>query len=377
MELDTKKIRAAIIEPVGGYGGMQFYDLGLANGLSQYADSVCLFSSKIVIDHAKPNVYIYNLFDRVWDTSNKLLRFLFHIYYYMNCMLISSRRGCKIVHLHQFHFTPLFALNILVARIFYKKVVLTIHDIESFSKKKVSSSIERFAYALISAFIVHNKFSYDVLKEKITSNRITIIKHGNYVPFVKQVGNKEIKQPFKILFFGQIKKVKGLDILLHALSIVKKQTINFELCIAGRVWRDNIEFYKSIIELHHLATNVKMDLRFIPDDELVTLFEEASIVVLPYKEIYQSGVLLKSMSFGRAVLCSDLPPFKEIISDGINGFLFESENPESLANKIIHIYHNQEKLQRIEKVAFDDVVCSHDWNKIGHFTNELYIKQLV
>jgi glycosyltransferase involved in cell wall biosynthesis len=289
--------------------------------------------------------------------------------------MTSSRKGCKIIHLHQFHFTSLFVFNILIARILYKKVILTIHDIESFGTKRLSSLLENYAYKLISAFIVHNKFSFDLLRKKIKDDKISIIQHGNYVPFVKQVERKEMQHPFRLLFFGQIKKVKGLDILLHALSIVKKHTSDFELQIAGRIWLDDFGYYKNIIDSNKLAENVKMDIRFIPDNEIYELFEKASIVVLPYRKIYQSGVLLKSMSFGRAVLCSNLPPFKEVISDGINGFLFESENPESLAIKIMHIFYNQKDLQRIEKFAFDDVVVSYDWNKIGGLTNELYIKQ--
>jgi glycosyltransferase involved in cell wall biosynthesis len=196
------------------------------------------------------------------------------------------------------------------------------------------------------------------------------------VPFVKRVERKERQHTFKILFFGQIKKVKGLDVLLRAVAILKQSTSDFELRISGKIWRDDANYYQNIIEESKLAPNVKLDLRFVPDEETFDIFNDACIVVLPYKEIYQSGVLLKAMSFGRAVVCSDLPPFQELVADGKNGFLFRSEDPASLADKLLEIFNNRQMLERIEDEAYKGIVVTHDWNKIGFQTNTLYNKAL-
>ena len=78
------------------------------------------------------------------------------------------------------------------------------------------------------------------------------------------------------------------------------------------------------------------------------------------------------MSYGRAVLCSDLPPFKEDITDNINGFLFESENSQSLATKLNYIISNIYLLNDIENAGYDHVLKHNDWMDIGLSTKTVY-----
>lgn len=370
---NSHDLNVALIEPLGGYGGMQYYDLGLAIGLSKVVNSVHLFSSHIPLKDEQPNIKIYNFFDHVWNKENNALRLVCHIFYYIKGMLIASKNKCDIAHIHQFHFSPLFALNVLLTRLFFKRVVLTVHDIESFSGKPKNSSTERFIYSLIRVFIVHNKYSFEKLKLKVPENVISIIHHGNYIPFVDKVEPKsEQEDVFKILFFGQIKKVKGLDVLLKAVGILHESKKKFQLHIAGKVWKDDLTYYQNIIQTGKVQAHVKMDLRYIPDSELFNLFNMADLIVLPYKEIYQSGVLLKAMSFGRAVLCSDLIPFQDIIIDNKNGFLFKSEDHQSLAAKLTYIIENKPLLKSVGNDGYNYVLENHDWIKIGSNTKKLY-----
>ena len=374
MNSNDLKIKVAIIEPVGGYGGMHFYDMGLSFGLLPLVDSVYLFSSNISPVVGKENLFIYNLFDIVWKTKNKFLLFIKYVYSYFKSVIIAYRNNCNIIHLHQFHFSFLLVLNVVIAKLFFNKIIMTIHDIESFEKQKLGkfNAIEKITYSMICKFIVHNQYSFEKLKGKLISTKINIIEHGNYIPFIKRISRKENNECFNILFFGQIKKVKGLDILLTGLARLKLENSNFLLTIAGRPWRDNLSFYDDIVEKNNLTKNVKFDLNYIPDDKVYEYFDKADLVILPYKRIYQSGVLLLAMSYGRAVLASDLTPFSEIIVDGINGYLFHSEDALSLANKLILITQNRSKLKVIESNAYNFVIENFDWFKIGEKTFKTY-----
>ena len=129
--------------------------------------------------------------------------------------------------------------------------------------------------------------------------------------------------------------MKGLDILLKAMAKVISTNPNVSLQIAGKVWHDDLLQYQQLIEELGLTEFVKTNFSFIPNEEVDGYFQRADIVVLPYRRIYQSGVLLLAMSYGRAVLASNLPPFAEVVEDGKTGYLFQSEDSDSLAEVIL------------------------------------------
>ena len=109
-------------------------------------------------------------------------------------------------------------------------------------------------------------------------------------------------------------------------------------------------------------------------NDLKNYFKDSDLVVLPYNKIFQSGVLLLSMSYGRAVLCSDLKPFKEIIEHNKSGYLFENGNFNDLADKIIDIYNNRKLIPQIIENANSLLHNKYDWEIIGKSTKKLYEK---
>ena len=93
--------------------------------------------------------------------------------------------------------------------------------------------------------------------------------------------------------------------------------------------------------------------------------KSADLVVLPYKRIYQSGVLLLSMSYGRPVLVSNLEAFTEIIEDDVNGFVFKQNSAEDLARKLEYICGNRKQLDLVQSNANQLLVDKFDWIQIG------------
>jgi D-inositol-3-phosphate glycosyltransferase len=369
------QISVAVIEPVGGNGGMQWYNLGLSTGLSKNISSVYLFSSNLPEHGRSRNVFVYNWFGKVWCSNKRIAKLFWYCFIFAKVLNEVVKKKCQVLHFHQFEFSLLMVINVVAAKMLARKVVLTLHDVESFDVRKksfITSMAEKVLYKYIDRVIVHNKYSFEIGSRKIDANCLSIVKHGNYIPFFKKVASGFSKGKLKILFFGQIKKVKGLDVLLNALAILRKNNISFEATIAGRVWRDDFSIYQNIIDTNHLSDSVKIDLRFIPDEELCGLFEKSSLVVLPYRSIYQSGVLLKSMSFGRPVICADLPAFREVIVDCENGFLFQKENADDLAKKLHLLNSNRDLLAQVGTSGYDYVYRNHDWDDIGEKTAAVY-----
>ena len=169
-----------------------------------------------------------------------------------------------------------------------------------------------------------------------------------------------------------IKEAKGLDILLKAFRKVVDLNSNIILLIAGRTWQDDLLLYQNLIDKNNLANNIFFHNRFIEDKDVGHYYCVSDLVVLPYKRIYQSGVLMMALSYARPVLVSDLDPFNEILSDNKNGFFFKSEDINDLAKKLCLLLTDTENLLRVQQNGKRLVNQRYDWIQIGRLVKEAY-----
>src|SRR5690606_11332376 len=107
---------------------------------------------------------------------------------------------------------------------------------------------------LSNQVLVHNDFSKKELIRYIPESKILVIKHGGFINYINNNLHRDnvlrelkLSNDFHyILFFGQIKEVKGLDLLINAFALLKKD--NYKLIIAGKVWKDNFDKYEELIK---------------------------------------------------------------------------------------------------------------------------------
>lgn len=369
----SEKLSVALIEPVGGHGGMDLYDYGLATALAKLKVKVHYFTCEETELRSIPGVESQHIFTKVWSTKNKFLRLFHFLRAYLRAIRLAKKASCSIAHLQFFELSTLNLLVLFCFRLRRMKVVLTLHDIESFHLKP-NRFIEKQSLKMVAELIVHNEICKNLLLKKLNSEReIHVIPHGNYVDFLPVLPDKgSSNETFELLFFGQIKEVKGLDLLLKAMAELVHESAPVHLTIAGKVWKTDLDFYKNLISDLGLTTQISTHFHYIPNDEVASLFQKANLVVLPYRKIYQSGVLLLSMSYGKPVLCSDLDAFKEIIIDKKNGFFFEQGNPEDLANKIRWIVQQRELLHAIKQNADLTIRKDFAWDNIARRTLNVY-----
>ena len=114
---------------------------------------------------------------------------------------------------------------------------------------------------------------------------------------------------------------------------------------------------------------------FIPDDETEIYFKAADVLVLPYRQIYQSGVLFLGYSFGLPVLAADVGSLKDEIVEGKTGFVFKPEDPVDLAKTIERYFAsdlfpdlNSRAAGRYETYATEQ----HSWDVVGQVTMSVY-----
>jgi glycosyltransferase involved in cell wall biosynthesis len=377
-----QEISVAIIEPVGGHGGMHSYDFGLCRGLLAAGCRVSLYTCDETADPAIPGLGFHPFYRQIYGQGNRWLRGL----RFIRCTLVAIRHaaasGETICHFHVFnHFTTDLVV-IAIAKLFRRKVVLTVHDVDSLSGNKVGRAwLTGWIYRLADLIIAHNNASMRELERAgLHRARIAMIAHGHYLEIMRGMPTLSmarsamgIEQSAKVvLFFGQIKHSKGLDLLIEALPQVELEVPDVVLLIAGRPWKAEFAHYDALIDHLHVRTHCRLRIGFIPDEEVACFFAVADLVTLPYRRIYQSGVLLMAMTCGRPAVVSDLPGMSDIVTDGVNGYVFENGSKDELARVLIRALHDEPGRQQVAARASDYIRKHHDWNQIGAKTLDVY-----
>ncbi len=238
-------------------------------------------------------------------------------------------------------------LLMLYYRALRKKIILTAHNVNAAKREGTDSWFNRITlgaqYRLAHHIFVHTDKMRQELGAafKIPDARTTVIPFGinNSVPTTALTATAA-KQRLgvgaaekTILFFGRITPYKGLEYLIGAFREVLRQDKSYRLIIAGRpdncdkYWREINDDLSTDVE----AGRVLLRAEFISDKDTEIYFKAADVLVLPYRDIYQSGVLFLAHSFGLPVLAADVGSLSDDVVEGHTGFVFSPENPAALA----------------------------------------------
>lgn len=139
-----------------------------------------------------------------------------------------------------------------------------------------------------------------------------------------------------LLFFGFIRKYKGLDLLLEAMSDPRVQGLGIKLIVAGEYYDDR-SFYDGLIDKYKLHNSLKLFTDFIPNDEVKYYFGAAGLVVQPYRSATQSGITQVAYHFEKPMITTDVGGLSEVVPDGKVGFVAQPNVP-SIANAIVRFF---------------------------------------
>jgi glycosyltransferase involved in cell wall biosynthesis len=168
-----------------------------------------------------------------------------------------------------------------------------------------------------------------------------------------------------ILFFGFIRKYKGLDWILEAMKNedIKKQ--NIKLLVAGEFYEDR-KYYDEIIERNQLQNQLYLHTDFIPNDEVKNYFCAADCVVQPYKTATQSGISQMAYHFNKPMIVTNVGGLPEIVPHEKVGYVVE-QNTDAIANAILKFYQLHKENEMVENVKLEKK--KYGWNTI---TNSIY-----
>ena len=219
------------------------------------------------------------------------------------------------------------------------RLVLTIHNVYPHDMDDVRkrSYNERFrkACSLIDAFIVHTKISKeDVIREfGLSAEKVHVCCHGVFEPKGITISSDFRKDgKLHILQCGGQSYYKGTDLLVDAVcKLDEERKKRLETHIVGGISQS----FLTELKAKDIDSIITWKAYFLTDEELYQEINAADLIVLPYRNISQSAVLLLSIFFCKLIICSDLPSFKETMQggegDGLDDCLFfKSEEANSL-----------------------------------------------
>lgn len=173
-----------------------------------------------------------------------------------------------------------------------------------------------------------------------------------------------------VLFFGMVRKYKGLDLLLDAMSEVVKQNPDIKLLIAGEYYEDETFYQQKINELG-LASRVTSINKYIPDEQVHLYFSATDLVAQTYHTATQSGISQIAMHYEKPILVTDVGGLDEIVIHQKTGYVVKKE-PALIANNIIDYF----KLNNFE-TAFEAAIIKekekYSWETfVGNLINLYY-----
>lgn len=263
------------------------------------------------------------------------------------------------------HFTTAHLSNIalaLILKLFNVRLVFTIHDLIPHPGRKslFISSYNRLIYWLADKIQ-----TFSTLPPELNLNPskffITPLSGFPLNQVVPKLG-------VNILFFGRIDQYKGIQNLLELARMSIKRKINAEFVIAGNGKIDCIE------EFHKLK-NVKVINRFIEEKEIKALFDKAMFTILPYDSATQSGVALLSYSYATPVIAYDVGNLKEYIDHGVNGYLFEHGDNDSILELIANI--TDDEIINLSTNVIDQFNKKYSDQARVRYTEEIFRKEIL
>jgi glycosyltransferase involved in cell wall biosynthesis len=340
----------------------------------------------------KPGVQYLNLRgDQQPDASlrEKVIRVL---RFYVKLLRYVGSAKPKIFHIlwnNKFQFFDR-TLLMMLYRLLGKQIILTVHNVNAGTRDSKDSLLNRLTlriqYGLAAHLFVHTEKMKSALIEEfdVPAARITVIPFGinNAVPHT-QLTSSEAKQRLGlgnsekvILFFGNIAPYKGLEFLVTAFQNSVAEHPEYRLVIAGQP--KNCETYwngiRERMREDEREGRILLRADYIPDEETEVYFKAADVLALPYRYIYQSGVLFLGYSFGLPVLAADVGALKDEVVEGKTGYVFQPEDPADLMKTIQRYFSSPlyEELSIRRDEIRDYAMEHHSWDVVGEMTMSVY-----
>jgi glycosyltransferase involved in cell wall biosynthesis len=261
-----------------------------------------------------------------------------------------------VIHVQQGHLWFNLALPLLGRY----PIVLTVHDprhhLGDKGAQKTPQAVTDFGYRRAKRIIVHSQQLKQLLVQAlgIHERDVDVVSHI-------ALGNKPVDghvldgDGARVLFFGRIWEYKGLEYLIRAEPLITSAVPEARIIIAGQ-GEDFGRYRRLMVNPSHFIVRNE----YVSDDTRSDLFQQASVVVLPYVEASQSGVLPLAYRFGKPVVATTVGGLPEMVEHGRTGYLVPPRDEVALAEAIVRVLQNGDLRRQLGAAGSDklDRDCS-------------------
>ncbi len=365
------------------------YDLALCKGLSAEGVDVTLYgrpldeNESILLPKKLKYLSFFYRFESGRDLLHKSIKRSFkgisHIFSMLSLINELKKISPDIIHV-QWSSLPIIDKCFLSSLKKIAPTVLTVHDTNAFNGSP-GHYLQRLGYAsLLKQFdhlIVHTaQGNKRLIRMGVADGNISIVPHG-VLDGIEISNSHEHSQAVddglvRYVVFGKMKPYKGIDILIDAVSKIDKKTRKkYRFIIAGQPYMD-------VEELIIRAKNFNLDdvfefrTHYLTENEVDDLFNTASVLVFPYREIEASGVLMRSFSFCKAIIASRLGLFDELLTDSVHGCLVTPESVQELSDAIVRVGENEQFRKQCGANIAELLLSLPTWEDATKSTLEVY-----
>ncbi|HEY1356023.1 MAG TPA: glycosyltransferase family 4 protein [Solirubrobacterales bacterium] len=248
----------------------------------------------------------------------------------------------------------------------WKRLALTVHDPverDDDPTKPVHRRSRAFLLRRARLVFVHAEVLRDQLIEATgLSAPVVVVPHGIDLPEVAPIPERP-----RILMFGRMHGYKGVDVLLDAMDLIWRENPAIELTIAGQ----------GPLPSHPLLADERVTVRnrHVPEEEVGTLFAEATCVVLPYREASQSGVGSLAKHYGRPIVATDVGGLPDLVGEA--GRIVAAGRADELATALLEVAGGRELAERLGRLGAASIEGTASWADVAGMTIDAYRTHLL
>jgi glycosyltransferase involved in cell wall biosynthesis len=247
--------------------------------------------------------------------------------------------------------TPYFTFNFRTLSTLIKqktnaKILFICHNVSPHDARLVDKILTKHALKNADYFIVHAKEEKENLLKLIPNAKVTQHVHPIYDIFKEKYQKKEdltktlnLRKKV-ILFFGFVRKYKGLKYLIRAMPKLIEKYPDLDLLIVGEFWNDGLEDKEELLN-SPVKDNIKLIDYYVPNENVGNYFEASDICVLPYITATNSGIVQTAFGFDKPVIVTKVGGLPEVVEHNKTGLVIESENSDAIIEAVIDFYDNK------------------------------------
>jgi glycosyltransferase involved in cell wall biosynthesis len=216
-------------------------------------------------------------------------------------------------------------------------------------------------------------------KFRISPQKMFAVTNGVDLSITKPKGLKRSNAEFRVFYVGFLMKERGLDLMLHAMAMLKGKIEGLKFILVGDARREDVAYLNRTIKKSGLKEQVDFHGRLNHEDVL-TLMEVSDVCLFPFPRIETVNCIypvkiFEYMAMGKAIVATRLKGISEVIRDEVNGLLVEPDDAREMADAIFKIHENPNLRKRLEANAQKDAE-KYDWKIINEKINKV-ISSLV